>query len=87
MITWANFPFLRLTPALLAGIVAALAWGENWPDLWPLALVVAAATAVLGFWLSRRRAVPAATAGIAPALLLTVALLPQGTTAAEEAAE
>ena len=75
MITWANFPFLRLTPALLAGIVAALAWGENWPDLWPLALAVAAATAVLGFWLSRRRAVPAAAAGIAPALLLTVALL------------
>ena len=75
MITWARFPFLRLTPALLAGIVVALALPETTPDLAPFALAVALLAAGLGFYLSRRRAAPTAAAGLAPALLLSVALL------------
>ena len=38
MISWSLVPFLRLTPALLLGIVAYLYFGENVPDLLPLLL-------------------------------------------------
>ena len=75
MITWARFPFLRLTPALLAGVVAALALPDATPDLAPLALAAALLTTALGLYLARRRAAPTAAAALAPALLLSVALL------------
>ena len=40
MITWATFPFVRYTPALILGIVAYLYFGEGWPELWPAAVAL-----------------------------------------------
>ena len=37
MITWATFPFVRYTPALILGIVGYLYLGAAWPELWPYA--------------------------------------------------
>ena len=41
MITWATFPFVRYTPALILGIVGYLYLGGAWPELWPVATALA----------------------------------------------
>ncbi len=41
MIRWATFPFVRYTPALIAGIVGYLYLGTTWPELWPATLALA----------------------------------------------
>ncbi|MGI4885120.1 MAG: ComEC/Rec2 family competence protein [Janthinobacterium lividum] len=84
MITWATFPFLRYTPALILGIVAYLVLGENWPTLGPGALGVAAASAALLAW-AVRRPHPAATDAAGLLSLLAVAGL--GAALAQRATE
>ncbi|WP_201978731.1 ComEC/Rec2 family competence protein [Hymenobacter rubidus] len=74
MLTWATFPFVRYTPALIIGIVAYLYLGGAWPELWPATVALAVLAAGLIGW-SVRRPSPAATdaAGVL-ALLAIVAL-------------
>ena len=74
MITWAAFPFVRYTPALIAGIVAYLCFGEAWPELWPCAATLAVLAIGFIFWSGRQR--PAAATDAAGTLaLLAVAVL------------
>ena len=47
MLNWAAFPFVRYTPALIAGIVAYLYLGADIPELWPATVALAAIVAVL----------------------------------------
>ena len=55
MITWASFPFVRYTPALIIGIVAYLYLGAGWPELWPATATLAGLSLVLIFWSVRQR--------------------------------
>ena len=55
MITWARFPFVRYTPALIAGIVAYLYLGAAWPELWPFTATLAGVAVLLIGWARRRR--------------------------------
>ena len=74
MITWAAFPFVRLTPALILGIVAYLYLGAGWPELWPWATALALVSGGLIAWATRRYA--KATTDLTGLLaLLTVAVL------------
>ncbi|UOQ96243.1 ComEC family competence protein [Hymenobacter sp. 5317J-9] len=73
MITWATFPFVRYTPALIGGIVAYLYLGEAWPELWPVAVGMAAATMLLIAWAIRQRR-PAVTDAAGVVALLAVFL-------------
>ena len=74
MITWAAFPFVRLTPALILGIVAYLYLGADWPELWPWATALAIVSGGLILWATRRY--DKAATDLAGLLgLLTVAVL------------
>ncbi|HEX8656296.1 MAG TPA: DUF4131 domain-containing protein, partial [Hymenobacter sp.] len=72
MITWATFPFVRYTPALIAGIAAALYFGATGPALWPYATALAGLAALLLFW-SVRQPTPGATDAAGALALLAVA--------------
>lgn len=76
MIAWPLFPFLRLTPALLLGIVAYLYFGENAPDLLPALLTVTGLYAVAAFYTAytARRTSAAATDAAGLMALLAVGL-------------
>ncbi|WP_035563938.1 ComEC/Rec2 family competence protein [Hymenobacter sp. IS2118] len=74
MITWATFPFVRYTPALIIGIVAFLNLGQSWPELWPYAVSLAVGAVLLILWSVPRRH-PAATDAAGTVALLAVALL------------
>ena len=84
MITWATFPFVRYTPALIAGIVAYLCLGEAWPELWPFAVALGGVALLLLFGSVRRRS-PAATDAAGLLALVAVAVL--GATLAQRATE
>ena len=84
MISWATFPFVRYTPALIAGIVAYLYLGAAWPALWPLASGLALAAGLFIIWATRRPA-PAATDAAGLLALLAVAVL--GAALAQRATE
>ena len=84
VITWAAFPFVRYTPALVAGVVACLNFGENWPELWPAAAAGALLVALLLLAAARRRT-PAAADAAGAVALLAVALL--GAALAQRATE
>ncbi|MFD1469417.1 ComEC/Rec2 family competence protein [Hymenobacter caeli] len=84
MITWATFPFLRYTPALILGIVACLVLGAGWPPAWPGALGLAGAAGAL-LLLAVRRPGPAATDAAGLLALLAVAAL--GAALAQRATE
>ncbi|ALW86510.1 hypothetical protein AUC43_16315 [Hymenobacter sedentarius] len=84
MITWAAFPFVRYTPALIAGIVAYLYLGAGWPELWPYAAAMAVLAAGLIFWSVRHRTA-AATDAAGLLALCTVAVL--GATLTQRATE
>ncbi|HEX8328120.1 MAG TPA: ComEC/Rec2 family competence protein [Hymenobacter sp.] len=73
MITWATFPFVRYTPALIVGIVAYLYLGDQWPGLWPYAVGLAALAGALIAWALRQRT-PVATDAAGGAALLSIAL-------------
>ena len=65
MITWATFPFVRYTPALILGIVGYLYLGGAWPELWPVATALALLSIGLTFWAVRQpRPVATDTAGL-----------------------
>ncbi|MBO2007869.1 ComEC/Rec2 family competence protein [Hymenobacter negativus] len=55
MITWAAFPFVRYTPALILGIVGYLYLGTDWPELWPVALGLTGLSVSFLFWSTRQR--------------------------------
>jgi len=74
VITWAAFPFVRYTLALIAGIVACLCLGDSWPELWPAAAGLAGLAAGLIFWATRQRT-PAPTDAAGTLALLAVAVL------------
>ena len=74
MITWATFPFVRYTPALIAGIVAYLCLGEAWPELWPGAVALVVLAVGLITWSVRQRTPAAADAAGTLALLAVVVL-------------
>ena len=61
-ITWATFPFVRYTPALIVGIVAYLYFGATWPELWPAAAGLASLAGLLICWAVRQRTPAAADA-------------------------
>ena len=84
MITWATFPFVRYTPALIAGIVATLCFGAAWPELWPGTAGLAVLSAGLVAW-AVRRPHPAATDAAGLLALLTIAAL--GATLTQRATE
>ncbi|MCC3153991.1 ComEC/Rec2 family competence protein [Hymenobacter sp. BT770] len=84
MITWAAFPFVRYTPALIAGIVAYLYLGAGWPELWPYAAAMAVLAAVLIFW-SVRQHTSAVTDAAGLLALCTVVVL--GATLTQRATE
>ena len=83
MITWAAFPFVRYTPALIIGIVAYLYLGAGWPELWPAVLGLGSLAVGL-LWASTRRRSAAATDAAGGLALLTIvalgAALTQGAT-------
>ena len=54
MITWATFPFVRYTPALILGIVSYLYLGQGWPELWPATVALALLSIGLTVWAVRR---------------------------------
>ncbi|MBD2767618.1 ComEC family competence protein [Hymenobacter sp. BT664] len=72
MITWAMFPFVRYTPALIVGIAGSLYFGATGPALWPYATALAALATLLIFW-SVRQHTPAATDAAGALALLAVA--------------
>ena len=74
MITWATFPFVRYTPALILGIVAYLYFGEGWPELWPAAATLAGLAVLLLAGAVRQRRPAATDAAGALALLVVVVL-------------
>ena len=84
MITWAAFPFVRYTPALIAGIVSFLYFGEAWPELWPFTAALAACALASVFWAPRGRTPAAVDAAGVLALLAIVAL---GATITQRATE
>ena len=74
MITWATFPFVRYTPALILGIVGYLSFGATWPELWPATVALAFLSIGLVFW-AVCRARPAATDAAGLLSLLTIVAL------------
>jgi len=74
MITWATFPFVRYTPALILGIVAYLYFGEGWPELWPVAVALVGLAMLLLVGAARQRRPAATDAAGALALLVVVVL-------------
>jgi competence protein ComEC len=74
MIAWATFPFVRYTPALILGIVGYLYLGPDWPELWPVAVGLAALSVALLFWSTRQRNPALVDAAGVLALLTIVAL-------------
>ena len=84
MITWATFPFLRYTPALILGIVAYLYLGVLWPTAWPWAAGLALASAALLLWAVRR---PSPAATDAAGLLSLLAVTALGAALAQRATE
>ena len=84
MINWATFPFVRYTPALILGIVAYLYFGEAWPELWPVAVGLAAVSIALIAWAVRLRA-PAAPDAAGTVALLAIFVL--GATLTQRATE
>ena len=74
MITWATFPFVRYTPALILGIVGYLSFGATWPELWPATVALAFLSIGLVFW-AVCRALPAATDAAGLLSLLTIVAL------------
>ena len=84
MITWATFPFVRYTPALILGIVAYLYGGAHWPELWPATVALATTSIVLLFGAARQRR-PALTDAAGLFSLLTIVAL--GATLAQRATE
>ena len=84
MIAWATFPFVRYTPALILGIVGCLYLGDGWPELWPVAVVLAVLSIGLIFWAVRQRTAVAADAAGLLSLLSIVAL---GATLTQRATE
>jgi competence protein ComEC len=74
MITWATFPFVRYTPALIIGIVGYLCLGASWPELWPVAVGLAALSAGAVFWSTRQRNPALVDAAGVLSLLTVVAL-------------
>ncbi|HEX8507056.1 MAG TPA: ComEC/Rec2 family competence protein [Hymenobacter sp.] len=73
MITWATFPFVRYTPALIVGIVTYLYLGDTWLGLWPYAVGLAALAGALIVWALRQRT-PAAADTAGTVALLTIAV-------------
>ena len=71
MISWATFPFVRYTPALILGIVGYLYLGANWPELWPATVALALLSMGLTCWAVRRPR-PAATDAAGLLSLLTI---------------
>ncbi|GAA4369009.1 ComEC/Rec2 family competence protein [Hymenobacter saemangeumensis] len=84
MITWANFPFVRYTPALILGIVGYLHLGESWPELWPFCAGGVGLAGLLTVW-AQRQAAPVATDAAGLLCLLCVVLL--GATLTQRAVE
>ncbi|WP_210520831.1 ComEC/Rec2 family competence protein [Hymenobacter terricola] len=84
MITWATFPFVRYTPALILGIVAYLYFGDFWLELWPVTVALAGLAIGLVFWSVRHRN-PAATDAAGALALLTIVAL--GATLTQRATE
>ncbi len=74
MISWATFPFVRYTPALIIGIVAYLYLGAGWPELWPATVGLAGLSMAGILWSARQRSPAAADAAGILALLAIVAL-------------
>ena len=72
VITWATFPFVRYTPALIAGIVAYLYLGDQWPELWPYAAGAAAVAGLAIAW-GVRQPTPAAPDAAGALALLAIA--------------
>ena len=84
MITWASFPFVRYTPALILGIVGYLYLGAAWPELWPTAVALALLSMGLTCW-AVRRPYPAAIDVAGLLSLLTIVAL--GATLTQRATE
>ncbi len=84
MITWATFPFVRYTPALILGIVGYLYFGAGWPELWPATVALALLSIGLTFWAVRRSRAAATDAAGLLSLLAIVAL---GATLTQRATE
>jgi competence protein ComEC len=74
MITWATFPFVRYTPALILGIVGYLCLGAHWPELWPVALSLADLSIAFIVWSTRQRN-PALVDAAGVLSLLTIVVL------------
>ena len=74
MISWATFPFVRYTPALILGIVGYLYIGADWPELWPATVALAVLSIGLTFWAVRRSHAVATDAAGLLSLLTIVAL-------------
>jgi len=73
MITWATYPFVRYTPALIGGIVTYLYLGDTWPDIWPYAALFALLAVPLLWWAARQdRPAYADLVGLGTLLLLVV---------------
>ena len=84
MIRWATFPFLRYTPALIAGIVGYLYLGTTWPELWPATLTAALLSIAL-ILVAVRQARPAFTD--AAGLLSLLSIVALGATLTQRATE
>ena len=84
MISWATFPFLRYTPALILGIVGYLYLGANWPALWPATVALAIFSIGLTFWAVRR---PRPAATDAAGLLSLLSIVALGATLTQRATE
>ena len=84
MITWATFPFVRYTPALIFGIVSYLYFGAAWPELWPATMGLAILSIGLIAWAVRRPR-PVATDAAGLLSLLTIVVL--GATLTQRATE
>ena len=74
MISWATFPFVRYTPALIIGIVAYLYLGAAWPELWPATVGLAGLSMAGILWSARQRSPAAADAAGILSLLAIVVL-------------
>ena len=74
MISWATFPFVRYTPALIIGIVAYLYLGAAWPELWPATVGLAGLSMAGILWSVRQRSPAAADAAGILSLLAIVVL-------------
>ena len=84
MITWATFPFVRYTPALILGVVGYLYFGASWPELWPDTMALALLSVGFTFWAVRQRRAAATDAAGLLSLLCIVVL---GATLTQRATE